>query len=164
MNEIEQIQQPVQQPLPRYNSDRYLWLQSQTKIDLLSLDTEVEQIAELVRDASANAAVVLEYRDTMKEYVKLVYATVYLKIKSDGIKRNDSQIEAEVTVSNDYQAALSQASQARLDASLWQSLSSALLNKSYALTTASDLIKTGFIIQDKIIERRRVEIRGATTT
>jgi hypothetical protein len=153
------------QPIPKLNGERYLWLQSQLQTDLLALDEEVARIGMLVKDANENAAIAAEFRDSEKERLAVVRARVTSAsretLRPDGKAKTETQIEAELPLSPEYQKAQAEYSDARLDAALWASMASGFSTKAFSLTQAVTLIQMGYITQDSIIAKRREGMRKA---
>ena len=153
------------QPTPKFNSERYIWLQNQLQTDLLALDEEVSRIGLLVKDANENAAIAAEFRDSEKDRLSVVRAKVMSvsreTLRPDGKAKSETQIDAELPLSPDYQKAQTEYADARLDAALWASMSQGYSTKAFSLTQAVTLIQIGYITQDSIIAKRRDGMRKA---
>ena len=153
---------------PKFNTQKYLFLKQGLATDLLNLDEELQRISVYIQDAAENAAVANELRDAAKENFNLVAAKASSRLReeptSTGKARSETQIASELPLCPDYQEAQGTLSEARLDAALWATLSDAFRTKSSSLRAAADLIGAGYITQDYLTQKRRVEQRGAVRT
>jgi hypothetical protein len=148
---------------PKFMTDRFRILRGKVSLDLLRLDENTETLPSLIQESGECAGYAMEIRDTLKEDLKFVYATEFSRLKSppEGKTPSDVVTDNEVIASDAYQQKLKEYQEARLDAMIWQNLANSLDKKSFSINTSAQLIISGYITRDSIIERRRKEIRTA---
>lgn len=159
-------QDQATQVSPKFNPERYLWLKGQLSTDLMNIDEELMRIAVLVQDANENAAVASELYDSAKEKSKVVYAQtaakIRLELRPDGKAKTEGQVDAETTSSPECSRQQAELSDARLDASLWNSMTEGLRTKAYSLKAIAELITSGYVTKDYAQEKYRAQIRQAS--
>jgi len=151
---------------PKFLPEVYRFLKAKLETDLLQMDVEVSEIATLVQDAAEKAAMAAEIRDSLKDAFSLVSAKIGDKLRKDlgpnGKEKAEARIDSEKILDPDYQKARLEYSEARLDASLWESIVEGMRTKSQHLRTASDQLLSGYITQDFILQKRREQTRKAS--
>lgn len=154
------------EPVPTFESDRYLWLKQRRRLDLLAMDQELEEIGVLVQDAAELSALANEIREAAKNDLEVVEAqesSILRAIKLDNGKfPSDYALPKMLPLSEKVQKAEQELSEARLNAALWATLVNALMTKSSAIRTAADLITAGYLQSSSIVNRRRKEIRDVS--
>jgi len=148
---------------PTFRTERYIWLKAKVKIDLLSIDEELEEIPTLIQETGECVSIAMELRELAKEDLEVARAIAATRLrlvpKADGKSRSEAQIESEIPADKGYQDQLGTVSIARLDAALWQTLMEAFRSKSSVIRTTADLITAGYLTSDYIMSKRRAEIR-----
>lgn len=147
---------------PDFRKERYFFLKSKARLDLLNVDEALEEIPFLIQDAGECAALANEIKDTAKSELSLAEAEEAERLR--GIQINgkypaEQAILSKIPLCTQVQQKQSQLSQARLDASLWATVVNSLMTKSSAIRTAADLINSGYLTTDYIYKKRRKEIR-----
>lgn len=148
---------------PTFETERYRWLKVRVPIDFLSLDEEVSQMSTLIQMAGEITAQVIEDRDSAKELLAQVKSEVASRLRSipdaNGKYRSESTITSEIESQPEYKEQQELLSKIRLDAALWISLTESLRTKAASLRTSAELIQSGFITRDYILDKRRTELR-----
>ncbi len=150
---------------PLFKPDVYEWIKQHTTIDLLNIDDEVSQMPTLLQECGECAAFAAEIRDAAKdelEKAKAEAAEWYRTTPLDnGKDRSETAIASQIPLDKTYRQRQQELSDARVDASLWQNLYEAVKTKNFSLRTTADLIVSGYLTQDHILQRRRKDIRRA---
>ena len=148
---------------PNFQPEKYTWLKSIVRLDLMALDEEIMEIPVLIQECGEYAAQAIDAVNICKDGYNAVRATVADLLRRDilpnGKTRSEAQIESEIDRIDKLQEAADLLSAAKLDAGLWQALFEGLQTKNFSIRTAADLITKGFITQDHIISKRREELR-----
>ena len=148
---------------PKFMTDRFRILRGKVSLDLMRLDENTETLPSLIQESGECAGYAMEIRDTLKEELEYVYAAEFSRLKSppEGKPPSDDVTNNAAIASVVYQSKLKEYQEARLDAKIWQNLANSLDKKSFSINTSAQLIISGYITRDSIIERRRKEIRTA---
>jgi len=148
---------------PTFKKERYEWLRTKTALDLFEIDNEVIEMSVLLQEAGEYTSVANETRDRAKEELQATVAAISHGLREDKTagKRSESAIESLIPIMPGYAEKLQALDTARLDASLWASLTDALRSKSMAIRVAADLLNSGWLTVDYIRNKRRKEIREA---
>lgn len=148
---------------PTFERERYRRLRLKSKLDLMRVDEELEEMSFLVQEASEYAAKANEVREQAKTALEIGKATIADSLRAEpqasGKPPSESMVESRIPLSNVYLIKQAELSQARLDASLWQSQVDALRTKSSSIRAAADLITSGYMTTNFIQDKRRMEIR-----
>lgn len=150
--------------VPHFQPEKYVWLRSQTSLDLMEMDEAVMQMGVLIQEAGEYCALANERRETAKDELEQVKAQVaeYLRGQDyKGKQRSESMIESQLPTYPDCVNSQLKLSAARQDAALWASVVEALRAKSMQIRVAADLLNSGFLTADHIRNHRRRQIREA---
>lgn len=150
---------------PIFRKEEYKWLSRRTSIDLLNLDQELEEHAEMLRQCGECTALAIEIFNRAKEGLQHVVAVVANKYRTEpnnGKAPSETTIESKIPLHDDHQQAVKELQEARLDAELWKNLMSAIEAKGYDLRSGGDLITKGYITRDHLTSRRQRAIRTGT--
>lgn len=152
-------------PMPNFRKEKYVWLRSQLEVDQLNIDSDLMEIPVLLQEVGEMASFAIEIKDSSKEALETAKAEVADELRrtpdENGKTRSESTITSMIPLSPKYKSRLAELSEARLDASLWQSLSNAMQRKDSAIRVTADLITSAYISRDYIVGKRRSEIRKA---
>lgn len=150
--------------IPSFRSQKYVWIRSKTRLDLLDIDTALSEIPVLVQEAGECTSIAIEIREQMKVELNVVEAQIAHELRStvleSGKRRTDTAVASQIPLDENYKKKEAELSEARLDAALWQSLTEAVRTKSAAIRVAADLLNSGFLTSDHILDKRRKEIRN----
>lgn len=156
--------QEIDFPTPNFKREKYLWLRRQLEVDQLNIDTDLMEIPVLLQEVGEMTAFSLEIRDSAKEALEITKAEIADELRKtpdeNGKTRSESTITSLLPLDPKYKQRLAELSEARLDATLWQSLSNAMQRKDSAIRVTADLITCAYISRDYILGKRRSEIRN----
>jgi hypothetical protein len=147
---------------PRFRADKYAWLDARKKITMESLDSEVSEMPELIRQCGECVALANEIRDAVRVEVDQIKAQVAEELRTapnNGKAPSESQIDSKIPLDIRYNKKLAELAEARQDASLWAILMEALRTKSSGIRVAADLITSGWLSVDYVRNKFRQEIR-----
>jgi hypothetical protein len=152
--------------VPSFKPEEYVWLRSRIGIDQLRIDEEVIELPTLIQKAAEFTASAIELREVSKEEVQRAQAQVADQLRQtltpNKKHRSETMIASEIYLSSYLQGKMEEHSKARLDAALWGSIVEALRSKNSAIRVIADLLNTGFITPNAIMDKRRKEIRNAS--
>lgn len=148
---------------PKFRADKYRWLKARVKLDLLSVDEELSELPVIIQEACECTAMANEIRESTKDEFEITCAQIAddLRSKPDekGKFPSETAVGSQIPLSPLYKEGAASLSEARLDASLWASVTEALRTKSSALRVSADLITAGYLTTNYLMEKRRDEIR-----
>lgn len=150
--------------LPTFEVDRYRWLRQRSSLDLMEIDQELQELPILVQECGERVALAIEIRDSAKEELEKTKSEVAeaMRIESakSGKEFSESKIDSKLPSNSIVEAKRAELSIARLDAALWSNLNQAIQAKQYLIRTAAELIVSGYISKDFIVDKRRKELRS----
>lgn len=148
---------------PTFETERYRRLKQKSRLDLMDIDSELEELSFLVQEASEYAAKANEIREQAKDNLEISEAEIADALRQEpqanGKPPSESMVESKIPLSNVYIIKKAELSRARLDAALWQSQVDALRTKSSSIRAAADLITSGYMTTNYITDKRRKELR-----
>jgi hypothetical protein len=151
---------------PRQGTDEYLFYKSKLFTDTLHLDTEFEQIAvfmqEVTEQAATSAALEKSAKVALIEVTARAASELREQVLPSGKARSESQINSEVVLSPEVQAAQDTMAGISFDNDLWQGLVSSFRSKGSAMKSAAELVTVGYVTRDHLDNARRQEIRQAS--
>ena len=152
-------------PIPTLNPEKYEFLKRFVQIDPIDIDEEVATMSTLIQDCGECASLAVEMKDQAKEALETAKAEACEALRSTptekGKERTETAISTQYQLDKNYQEKQELLREARYNAALWTTLQSSLQSKSYSLRVVADLIQSGFLTRDYIVEKRRKEIREA---
>lgn len=149
--------------VPSFRKERFNFLKSKIRLDLLCVDEALEEIAVLVQDAGECCALANEIRDAAKSDLALAEAEESDRLRKmtsqSGKSPSEQAILSQLPLAWRVKQAIKEYSDARLDAAFWSTMVNALMTKSSAIRTAADLITSGYLTTSFILDKRRQDIR-----
>lgn len=148
--------------LPIFKPEKYTWLKQQVPLDLLDIDEQIMKMPTLLQECGECAAQAIEIKDSAKEDLEIVKSRMAARLRGidyKGKSRSETMIQTEIPLESEYQVALQELRDARLDASLWQNLMNTLEKKNFSIHTAGGYINSGLISVPYLLEKRRTAIR-----
>ena len=152
----------MEESVPGFRSEKYQWLRKQVALDLSDMDEEVMRIPVLLQEAGECVALANENRETAKDELELVKAQIAEYLRGEPYKekqRSESMIDSQIPTYQNYKDAQAKLSEARRDSALWITVMEALRTKSMQIRVAADLLNSGFLTADHIMNKRRRAIR-----
>lgn len=153
--------------VPNYAPTKYLWLRRRIALDLLAIDEELQEIGVLIQESGEHVAFCMETRDAAKDELARTEAQAAARLRltagPDGKFPSDTKIVTMIPLDEQVQAMQAVYGAAKLDCALWSNISDALRTKSSSMRAAADLVQAGFISQDYIMNKRRSDIRQASS-
>jgi hypothetical protein len=149
---------------PKFRTEKYRWLKTQLKIDMLNIDQDIVELPVLLQEAGECTALAIEIRESAKEELEHTSAELasLLRVTDEkGKSRSETMIASLIPLEQDYKDKLASLSEARLDGGLWMAITEAIRTKSSALRVTADLVAAGFMTSSSILQNRRREIRNA---
>lgn len=149
--------------MPSFKPENYIWLRRRLPIDTMDLGQEISDMPTLVQEAGEITSQAIEIREAAKEDVDRVIAQEADKLRNaprpSGKARSETGIASEVFLSPLLESAQKELRVARLDASLWQTLTESMRRKDSAIRVIADLLNSGFLTSSSFTNKRRQEIR-----
>lgn len=150
--------------LPGLAPERYNRLRARLALDLLNIDAELEDISSVIQEAGEWTAQAGEDRDVAKDHLAKVEAQtsdiLRRRVEDNGKAPSEAKITSLVPLASEVQEALALFSKTKLDAALWSNLQDSLRTKSHSIRAAADLVAAGFISNDYILQKRRLEVHN----
>lgn len=154
---------------PTFEVEKYRWIKNKLPLDLLNVDEELIELPVILQQASEFVSSAIEIRERAKDDLEqitseLADALRKVPLEGTGKFRSETQIDKQIPLSPLYRDKQDALGIARLDASLWQSLTDAIRTKSSSIRIAADLLNSGFLTPSYIREKRRKDIREVVST
>ena len=142
--------------------DIYEALSKRLFIDELRLDEEIIELPQLLQDVNEFVASATHERDKAQYDLKLTTADVSREIRAESAtstkRPTEAAIETEIVLNERVQQATITYENAKYVLARWQALSESVRAKGYALKNIADLVVSGFITPNALVDRRRTEV------
>ena len=148
---------------PTFMEDRYSWIRSRIPLDLLTLDEALEELPSLIQEAGELTSAAIEIREVARQELSLIESQIAERLRnstSGSRPASETTIQSKIPLDSEYQEAQKSLGTSRLDAALWGNLVESLRKKDSSIRTSSELMISGWISKDFVLERRRREIRN----
>jgi len=138
-------------------------LSAKLAIDQLRLDEEVISLPPLLWEVNEHTAASIWVKDAAQLALKMKIAEISHAIREAAAAANkrttEAQIDAEITLHPQVHKAQIEFEDAKYDVGRWQALSEAVRNKGYALKSLSDLVISGYLTPNALIDKRKQELK-----
>lgn len=153
--------------VPTYKAHEYVWIRNRVHTDLLALDDEIIETPTLIQQAGEITCTAIEVRETTKNELEYVLSQSGEQLRNiplpAGQRRSETAISSQIYLSPEVQAKQNELSEARLNASLWSNLTESLKSKNMGIRVAADLINSGWLTSQSVMDKRRKDIREVKT-